>query len=140
MAYCVPIKDLKDTAAFSRLVKKTEHPIFITKNGREEFVVMSTEVYRQETGQAIDQATKGHASKPKSTQAKPKKAKEEETSKVASAVEAKEAKAEVAKEEPVNVEEVADVAAEEEKSVNIDDVAKMKEALAFLEEVKKHFG
>ena len=140
MAYCVPIKDLKDTAAFSRLVKKTEHPIFITKNGREEFVVMSTEVYRQETGQAIEQATKGHASKPRSTQAKSKKSKEEETEKVASAVESKETKAEVTKEEPIKVEEVPEVVVAEEESVNIDDVAKMKEALAFLEEVKKHFG
>lgn len=140
MAYCVPIKDLKDTAAFSRLVKKTEHPIFITKNGREEFVVMSTEVYRQETGQAIDQAAKGHSFKPKSTSTRPKKAKEEETTKQTASAEEKLPKVEAVKEEPAKVEEVQEVEETQEEGVNIDDVAKMKEALAFLEEVKKHFG
>ena len=49
MPYCVPIKDLKDTAAFAKMVKETDHPIFVTKNGREEFVVMSTGVYHEET-------------------------------------------------------------------------------------------
>ena len=48
MPYCVPIKDLKDTAAFSKMVKETDHPIFVTKNGREEFVVMNTEVYHND--------------------------------------------------------------------------------------------
>ena len=48
MPYCVPIKDLKDTAAFSKMVKETDHPIFVTKNGREEFVVMNTGVYRDD--------------------------------------------------------------------------------------------
>ena len=48
MPYCVPIKDLKDTASFSKLVKEANHPVFVTKNGREEFVVMSTKVYEDE--------------------------------------------------------------------------------------------
>ena len=55
MPYCVPIKDLKDTAAFSKMVKETDHPIFVTKNGREEFVVMNTEVYHNDN---IDPARK----------------------------------------------------------------------------------
>ena len=45
MPYCVPIKDLKDTSSFSKMVKEADHPIFVTKNGREEFVVMSTKIY-----------------------------------------------------------------------------------------------
>ena len=45
MTYCVPITDLKDTNSFSALVNSSAHPIFVTKNGREEFVVMSTSVY-----------------------------------------------------------------------------------------------
>ena len=46
MAYCVPIKDMKDTASFTKMVQESAHPIFVTKNGREEFVVMSTEVFQ----------------------------------------------------------------------------------------------
>ena len=46
MAYCVPIKDMKDTANFTKMVQESTHPIFVTRNGREEFVVMSTEVFQ----------------------------------------------------------------------------------------------
>lgn len=49
MAYCVPIKDLKNTSSFAKMVKESDHPIFVTKNGREEFVVMSAEVFKEET-------------------------------------------------------------------------------------------
>lgn len=56
MPYCVPIKDLKDTAAFAKMVKETDHPIFVTKNGREEFVVMSTAVYHHETTDPVKQS------------------------------------------------------------------------------------
>ena len=49
MPYCVPIKDMKDTASFTELVKNSDHPVFVTKNGREEFVVMSTEVFEETT-------------------------------------------------------------------------------------------
>ena len=49
MPYCVPITDLKDTNSFSALVNSSAHPIFVTKNGREEFVVMSTSVYDAKT-------------------------------------------------------------------------------------------
>ena len=49
MSYCVPIKDLKDTASFAKMVKETEHPIFVTKNGKEEFVVMNTDVYQDKS-------------------------------------------------------------------------------------------
>ena len=139
MAYCVPIKDLKDTAAFARLVKKTEHPIFITKNGREEFVVMSTEVYRQETGQFIDQSSKSSSSRTKSTTTRAKKNEENPQLKT-SGQESKESEKEVKKEAPEEQDEVLKEEATKKESVNFNDVAKMKEALAFLEEVKKHFG
>ena len=49
MTYCVPITDLKDSNSFSELVNSSNHPIFVTKNGREEFVVMSTAVYETKT-------------------------------------------------------------------------------------------
>ena len=47
MTYCVPIKEMKDTLSFANMVKQTNHPVFVTKNGREEFVVMSTEVFER---------------------------------------------------------------------------------------------
>ena len=39
----VPIKELKDTASFAKLVKESEQPILVTKNGYDEFVVMSVD-------------------------------------------------------------------------------------------------
>lgn len=139
MAYCVPIKDLKDTAAFSRLVKKTEHPIFITKNGREEFVVMSTDVYHQEISNSIGRTTK-ESSKTKVASLKPKKI----TAEVIEKKVVDPDKTEVKKTEKQMSDEPKDKSAVDEEQVetmtSVDEVAKMKEALAFLEEVKKHFG
>ena len=43
MAVCVPVRDMKDTAAFARLVKESPEPV--TKNGYSEFVVMRAEDY-----------------------------------------------------------------------------------------------
>lgn len=45
MPQIVPIKDLKDTSSISDLCHKTEEPIFITKNGYGDMVLMSMEVY-----------------------------------------------------------------------------------------------
>ncbi len=45
MAQIIPIKDLKDTAALSARVNSTEEPIFITKNGYGDMVIMSMKVY-----------------------------------------------------------------------------------------------
>lgn len=45
MAVCVPVRDMKDTAAFARLVKESPEPITVTKNGYSEFVVMRAEDY-----------------------------------------------------------------------------------------------
>ena len=45
MPVCVPIKDLKDTAKFSRLVEEADGPITVTKNGYDAFVVMRSSDY-----------------------------------------------------------------------------------------------
>ena len=45
MAVCVPVRDMKDTAAFAKLVKESPEPITVTKNGYSEFVVMRSEDY-----------------------------------------------------------------------------------------------
>ncbi len=42
---CIPIRDLKNTAAISEMCKKSAEPIYITKNGYEDMVIMSIEVY-----------------------------------------------------------------------------------------------
>ncbi len=45
MAICVPVRDMKDTAAFARLVRESSEPVTVTKNGYNEFVVMRSEDY-----------------------------------------------------------------------------------------------
>lgn len=41
---CVPIKDLKDTAAFAKTVESSDEPIMVTRNGREAFCVVKPEL------------------------------------------------------------------------------------------------
>ena len=45
MPTCVPMKELKNTAEFTETVQRSATPVFVTKNGREEFVSMSLEAY-----------------------------------------------------------------------------------------------
>jgi prevent-host-death family protein len=45
MPTCVPIKDMRDTVKFSELVNSNPGPITVTKNGRDEFVVMRSKDY-----------------------------------------------------------------------------------------------
>jgi PHD/YefM family antitoxin component YafN of YafNO toxin-antitoxin module len=45
MPQIIPIKDLKDTASVSELCHKTDEPIFITKNGYGDMVLMSMELF-----------------------------------------------------------------------------------------------
>lgn len=45
MPVCVPIKDMKDTAAFTRKIEKADGPVTVTKNGYDAFVVMKTDEY-----------------------------------------------------------------------------------------------
>lgn len=43
----IPIKDLKNTATISERVHKTNSPIYITKNGYGDMVIMSIESYQK---------------------------------------------------------------------------------------------
>ena len=55
MGVCVPVRDMKDTAAFAKLVRESSEPIIVTKNGYSEFVVMRAEDYdlmREEVAKA----------------------------------------------------------------------------------------
>lgn len=41
----IPIKDLRNTTEISNLAHKEQKPIFVTKNGYSDLVVMSSELY-----------------------------------------------------------------------------------------------
>ncbi len=45
MPTCVPIKDMKDTAEFTRKVNESSEPVIVTKNGYEAFIVMRPDDY-----------------------------------------------------------------------------------------------
>ncbi|MCM1143650.1 MAG: type II toxin-antitoxin system Phd/YefM family antitoxin [Blautia sp.] len=45
MPQIIPIKDLKNTSAISDMCHKSEEPIYITKNGYGDMVIMSMEIY-----------------------------------------------------------------------------------------------
>lgn len=47
MPRIVPIRDLKDTTAISTLCHEDEEPIFVTKNGYGDMVLMSMETYEK---------------------------------------------------------------------------------------------
>lgn len=47
MATCVPISELKDSAAFSEKVARAGEPVIVTKNGYEKFVVIDAELFRE---------------------------------------------------------------------------------------------
>lgn len=47
MAQIIPIKDLKNTATISEMCKNTDEPIFVTKNGYGDMVLMNIEVYNR---------------------------------------------------------------------------------------------
>lgn len=42
---CIPIRDLKDTAAVSQLCHEAPVPITVTKNGYADMVIMSAEAF-----------------------------------------------------------------------------------------------
>lgn len=63
MPKIIPIRDLKDTTAISAMCHESDEPIFVTKNGYEDMVVMSAEVYDktmifQEINIKLDEAKK----------------------------------------------------------------------------------
>ena len=45
MPIIIPIKDLRNTSEISDMAHKIQEPIFITKNGYSDLVVMSSELY-----------------------------------------------------------------------------------------------
>ena len=66
MPTILPIRDLKDTAKIASLCKETDAPVFITKNGYGELVVMSIASYertlaRQEVFDRIDEGERQFA-------------------------------------------------------------------------------
>lgn len=47
MPTCVPIKDLRDTAAFDAMVANSPTPITVTKNGYDRFVCVKSSEFSQ---------------------------------------------------------------------------------------------
>ena len=45
MPLIMPIKDLRNTTEISNIAHKVQEPIFITKNGYSDLVLMSSELY-----------------------------------------------------------------------------------------------
>ncbi len=57
MPVIMPIRDLRDTSRVSELAHKQKEPIFITKNGYSDLVVMSAEYFERFAREnRIDQA------------------------------------------------------------------------------------
>ena len=44
MPRCVPIKDIKNTTEFARIVEESPEPVIVTRNGQEVFAAMSIEL------------------------------------------------------------------------------------------------
>ncbi len=60
MPTIMPIRDMRNTSAISELAHKQQEPIFITKNGYSDLVVMSAELYNKfALDNKIDQAIYG---------------------------------------------------------------------------------
>ena len=47
MPRIIPIKDIKNTGAISQMCREVDEPIFITKNGYGEMVIMSMKMYEE---------------------------------------------------------------------------------------------
>ena len=47
MAKIIPIKDLKNTAQISELCHVAEEPVYVTKNGYGDMVIMSMDLYEK---------------------------------------------------------------------------------------------
>ena len=52
MPRIIPIRDLRDTTKISEMCNTSNEPIFVTKNGYGDMVVMSISVYEQELARA----------------------------------------------------------------------------------------
>ena len=51
MPQIIPIKDLKNTSEISDMCHRAEEPIYITKNGYGDMVIMSMETYEKRMNQ-----------------------------------------------------------------------------------------
>ena len=62
MPQIIPIKDLKNTSDISDLCHTSQEPIFITKNGYGDMVIMSMETYENTVWKYIQEGlrTPGH--------------------------------------------------------------------------------
>ena len=47
MPRIIPIRDLKDTAAISQMCSESDEPVYITKNGYGDMVIMSMKAYEE---------------------------------------------------------------------------------------------
>ena len=47
MTRIIPIRDLKDTAAISQMCNESMEPVYITKNGYGDMVIMSMKAYEE---------------------------------------------------------------------------------------------
>ena len=47
MPRIIPIRDIKNTGAISQMCKELDEPIFVTKNGYGEMVIMSMKMYEE---------------------------------------------------------------------------------------------
>lgn len=52
MPQIIPIRDLKDTAKISQMCNESKEPIYITKNGYGDMVIMSMRTYEERLGMA----------------------------------------------------------------------------------------
>lgn len=48
MPRIIPIRDLKDTAAISQMCSESQEPVYITKNGYGDMVIMSMKAYEEQ--------------------------------------------------------------------------------------------
>lgn len=47
MPHIIPIRDLKNTTAISQMCNESSEPVYITKNGYGDMVIMSMKVYEE---------------------------------------------------------------------------------------------
>ena len=45
----LPIRDLKDTTNVANVVRESDDPVYVTKNGTDEMILMNPEVYERIT-------------------------------------------------------------------------------------------
>ena len=50
MPRIIPIRELRDTTKMSELCHSTKEPVFITKNGYGDMVIMSLETFEENSG------------------------------------------------------------------------------------------